>query len=175
MHSLDLSVFNTIYSVSGHSAWLDGLIVFFGEYVLYIILATLIILAASAWYLAKRQQLNGYLLAFAGAIIARFGIEPIIHFFYYRPRPFLALQIPHLITDTTSSFPSGHTIFIFALATGLLFVNRWVAYTFFAAGLIVGLARIAGGVHYPSDILGGAVLGVFVVVVVHAIHRSISS
>ncbi len=175
MHSFDLTVFNAIYDFSGRFAWLDALIIFCGTYLLYIILATLIILAASAWYLAKRQQLNGYLLTFAGAIIARFGIEPSIHFFYYRPRPFVALQIPHLITDTTSSFPSGHTIFIFALATGLLFVNRRVAYAFFAAGLIVGLARIAGGVHYPSDILGGAVLGVFVVVVVHAIHRSISS
>ncbi len=175
MHSLDLAVFNMIYGFSGRAAWLDTLIIFCAEYVLYILLVTLVVLAASAWYTGKQELLNGYLLAFAGAIIARFGIEPIIHLLYHRPRPFVALQIPHLITDTTSSFPSGHTIFIFALATGLLFVNRRVAYAFFAAGLIVGLARIAGGVHYPSDILGGAVLGVFVVFVVHAIHRSISS
>ena len=171
MHSLDLSVFNVIYSVSGHSAWLDALIILCGTYLLYIILATLIILAASAWYLAKRQQLNCYLLAFAGAIIARFGIEPIIHFFYYRPRPFLALHIPHLITDTTSSFPSGHTIFIFALATGLLYVNKRMAHVFFIVGLLVGLARIAGGVHYPSDILGGAVLGIFTALVVQKVWQ----
>ena len=171
MHSLDLSVFNAIYGVSGHRAWLDGLIIFCGEYVLYIILAILILLTASAWYSGKRQLLNGYLFAFAGAIIALFGIEPIIHFFFYRPRPFIALDIPHLLTETSSSFPSGHTIFIFALATGMLYVNKRVAYLFFTAGLFVGLARIAAGVHYPSDILGGAVLGIITVLVVQKVWQ----
>ena len=171
MYAFDLSLFNAIHSFAGRSVGLDALIVFFGQYVLYILLATLAVLAASAWYSGKRHVLGGYLLAFAGALIARFGAETIIHFFYYRPRPYLALDVPHLLTEASSSFPSGHTIFIFALATGLLSINKRVAYVFFTAGLLVGIARIAAGVHYPSDVLGGALLGILAALLVRAVWR----
>lgn len=166
-------MFGYINSVAGRVAWLDGIIVFFGEYVLYIIIATLISYAAIAWYSGKRKIFYGYLLALTGTIVARFGVEPLIHLFLYRPRPYLALQIPHLLTETSASFPSGHTIFIFALATGVFFVNRRLAYIFFAAGLLVGIARVAAGVHYPSDILGGMVLGLATAVVVHAMWKRV--
>jgi membrane-associated phospholipid phosphatase len=42
----------------------------------------------------------------------------------------------------------------------MLYVNKKLAYCIYALGVIIGLARVAGGVHYPSDIVGGAVLGI---------------
>jgi undecaprenyl-diphosphatase len=44
----------------------------------------------------------------------------------------------------------------------VLFVNKRLAYFLYTAGLIVGIARVAGGVHYPSDILGGIILGIII-------------
>jgi undecaprenyl-diphosphatase len=160
MHSVDLSLFYTIFSVSGRSTWLDWSVLFFGEYYLYILF---VIFGYFLYKEIRNRRLNGlygYFFAGIAAITARFGVAELIRLFYHRPRPFIALHLKHLLTDYAYSFPSGHTIFIFALATGVFFVNRKFAYFLYASGVIVGLARIAGGVHYPSDIVGGAILGI---------------
>ncbi|MDR3572159.1 MAG: phosphatase PAP2 family protein [Candidatus Pacebacteria bacterium] len=159
MYSLDLDVFYALHSLAGQSGWLDALIVFFGEYVLYILLALLAYLILRAAFMGDMKKAYAYCGSAFGALLARFGVEPFIHLFYQRERPFLALHVSHLLTDTTYSFPSGHTIFLFALATGMYFVHKPLGYLFFAAGLLVGLARVISGVHYPTDILGGIVLG----------------
>ena len=93
------------------------------------------------------------------ALVARFGVAELIRFAYHRPRPYVALRIPHLLSDSAYSFPSGHTIFLFALAVAVYGIHKKFAYWLFAAGVLIGAARVAAGVHYPSDILGGAVLG----------------
>lgn len=59
-----------------------------------------------------------------------------------------------------ASFPSGHATTAFAFATALaLFIPRW-GLAFFLAALAIAVARVAVGAHYPSDVLGGMVLGV---------------
>ncbi len=160
MYSLDLTIFYGLHGLAGRSPWLDALIVFVGEYLLYVLLAILAYFIFKEFLAGRMRKMYGYCVSTIGALLARFGVEPLIHTFYQRERPFLALHVSHLLTDTTYSFPSGHTIFLFALATGIYFVNRPLAYFFYAAGLAVGSARVAAGVHYPSDILGGMVLGV---------------
>ena len=62
-----------------------------------------------------------------------------------------------------ASFPSGHATTAFALATVLSqWCPRWTA-AWLAVAAVVGCSRIALGSHFPSDVLGGAVLGVAVV------------
>jgi membrane-associated phospholipid phosphatase len=173
MHSLDLPLFYIIFGLSGRSTWLDWPIVFFGEYYLYVILLVLAYFLYQEIQARRMQKIYGYLVAILAALVARFGVAELIRLYYHRPRPFLALHLPHLLTDTSYSFPSGHTIFLFGLATGVFFVNRKFAYFLYASGIIVGLARVAGGVHYPSDILGGAVLGICTGVLVYSIWKSI--
>lgn len=59
----------------------------------------------------------------------------------------------------TASFPSGHATTAFAVAAAIaLFVPRWQG-VFFLLALAVCVARVATGVHFPSDVLGGMVLG----------------
>lgn len=64
-----------------------------------------------------------------------------------------------------NSFPSGHTTTAFALAMWVFLLThrtryRWWGYSALVLAGLVGLSRIYRGVHYPSDVLAGALLGV---------------
>jgi len=79
-----------------------------------------------------------------------------------RPRPFVTYPFIIKKSDAGSpSFPSGHTSSAFATATSLsLAYPKWyvIAPTFFWA-CSVGYSRMELGVHYPSDVLAGAIIG----------------
>ena len=64
-------------------------------------------------------------------------------------------------TDWTyQSFPSGHTTTAFALAASIGFISpRWF-YPSLALAAVIGLSRVTEGVHFPSDVVAGAALGV---------------
>ena len=57
------------------------------------------------------------------------------------------------------SFPSGHAALFFAMAMVIYFYNKKWGLWFFGAAILMGLSRIIAGVHYPTDILGGAIIG----------------
>ena len=168
---IDQSLFSAIYGLAGHGKVGDFLIVFFGVYFIYVALAVFLFVAYQDWKKRRTRGIRDFAIAIASALIAKFGIVSLIHIFYHRPRPFLALKISHLITNSTYSFPSGHTTFLFALATATYFFHKKLAYFLFISGVIVGLARVASGVHYPSDILGGVLLGIIAGFVVYRLCR----
>ncbi len=79
-----------------------------------------------------------------------------------RPRPYATYSfIAPYQHDTDPSFPSGHTSFSFCTATSLyLAFPRWyVAVPAYAWAAGVGYSRMALGMHYPTDVLAGAVIG----------------
>jgi len=60
-----------------------------------------------------------------------------------------------------SSFPSDHAFLFFALATGMFLVNRKVGYFLYLYTILfIALPRLFLGIHYPSDLLVGALLGI---------------
>lgn len=109
-------------------------------------------------------KING-LQAGASLIVAG-GSTYILKKVFNRTRPYIAhpgdITLKESPGPTDPSFPSGHTSFAFAAATSLsLAVPKWyvIAPSFLYAGA-VGYSRMYLGVHYPSDVLGGAVVGV---------------
>ncbi|MEF2548888.1 undecaprenyl-diphosphatase [Aurantimonas sp. E1-2-R+4] len=93
----------------------------------------------------------GVALAIAGAI----------SFLFYFPRPFAIGLAPNLLAHVAdSSLPSDHAAVMSAVAIALLFAARRLLGVLVAvATLAVGAARVALGVHFPSDILAGILVG----------------
>jgi undecaprenyl-diphosphatase len=90
------------------------------------------------------------------------GVAQLISHAVARPRPFVAdPSSVHLFSSHAADpgFPSDHATAAFAIAVAVLLRDRrWgVVALAFAAVLAVG--RVAIGVHYPTDVLGGAALG----------------
>ena len=120
---------------------------------------------------AKKVAILGLLALFISNGIV-YVLKPLIA----EPRPFLVLGNVHqlVVENEIYSFPSGHTTSSFAAATviGLkyslqLYNKKFrLIYPLFAFAALVGFSRIYIGVHYPFDILFGALIGILCALVV---------
>jgi undecaprenyl-diphosphatase len=173
--TVDTQLFYLLNSVAGQSALADRAIVFFANDLAYALAAVFVALLIFSVY-SKREKGEMLIIAGLGSGVASFVITPLIRFFYHHPRPFEVLQSVHqLLAESSWSFPSRHAAFFFALAAAVYLYNKKLGVGFFAAALFMGAARVMAGVHYPSDIVGGALVGVGVVCIVSSIVRRIAS
>lgn len=161
MNSFDNSLFRVIYSLAHQNKFFDGLIVFLAGYLQYILIVLaifLLFLKEKDW---RRRIFVGSVFALS-VILSRGLITEIIRFFYHRSRPFMVLNIPPLINHNASgSFPSGHMVIYFVLALTIFLLSRKWAWFFVGSVILMGLARIFAGVHWPTDILGGILIALF--------------
>ena len=126
---------------------------------LYILLAV---------FLYKYQGIDS---PFLHAILLAFAIERPLYFVlknsFKRNRPAAALEnfVSVIIPSDKFSFPSGHTSAAFMMATlisyfSLPMIDISLIFLLFAWATSIGFSRIILGVHFPTDTLMGAVLGV---------------
>ena len=90
------------------------------------------------------------------ALIVSFSSEHLV----FRTRPYLALDtVRFLVTDSGFSCPSNHAMFSFVLAT-ILSKKYGHSLIFYLLAVVMALSRVYMGLHYPSDILLGAIIGI---------------
>ena len=107
------------------------------------------------------KNLRIALEAMVAAVFSRFVFSEIIRHFYNKPRPVEVISgLQKLIEQTPGgSFPSGHAAFFFAIAGTVFIYDRKWGIAFFIGALLMGVARVYAGIHWPIDIVGGAALG----------------
>ncbi|MFR8926841.1 MAG: phosphatase PAP2 family protein [Peptoniphilus senegalensis] len=103
---------------------------------------------------------EGFTIAVALIIFSVLGLlilKPIIA----RPRPFIAQGVDILIKEPMGfSFPSGHTGSSFAAASVIYFYNKKRGLLALILATLIAFSRMYLFVHYPSDIVGGLILGI---------------
>ena len=108
----------------------------------------------------RRGRTAGLLLV-AAIVVGDQLSSSVIKHLVARVRPFQVLQGVRLLVDCGSgySFPSSHAVNNFAGAVILSHYYRKYAWGWFSFASLVALTRPYVGVHYPSDIVGGAIIG----------------
>lgn len=163
--ALDIKLLYFLNNLIGKSHFFDVLIVFFASYLQYFLVAAfLLILYFSAY--SKREKIYIFLTTVVSVIVARLVVTEFIRFLYHRSRPFIDHQLHTLISENRWSFPSGHSAFFFAMAAAIYLYNKKWGAGFFIAAILMNISRVIAGVHYPSDILGGLIVGILTAYVV---------
>ncbi|MCC5909735.1 MAG: phosphatase PAP2 family protein [Clostridiaceae bacterium] len=107
--------------------------------------------------LRKSKQIIPFTIAPATAFIA----VQFIRYIYLRPRPFVALDIESLINHAPNgSLPSMHTVSAFVIGMAIWHLHKRLGKYVLVLAAITGLSRVMVGVHYPLDILLGALLAI---------------
>lgn len=154
------ALFHSIFRFSS-SSLPDNAVFFPAEYFGY-----LTSIAVFAWIVWKFRMffIKKAVIAFAIPTFAWIFAHVLKEYFAV-PRPFQVLEgITPLVqnADLFQALPSGHATFFAALATSIYFLDKRVGVAVAVCALVIGLARIAAGIHWPSDILAGWILGVLI-------------
>jgi len=166
--NIDLIIFQKINELAGERLWLDTLGIYFADYVGYLLILFLFVFLLINF----RKYWQMFLWAAASIVLSRLIIANLIRLILPRSRPFVENYVNLLIEHVPSAaFPSGHTSFYFAIATAIFLYLKnlkkrpkfwWqISFLFFLASLVMGISRIFCGIHWPSDILVGAIVGIF--------------
>lgn len=134
-----------------------------------------------AWFYGgadqRRRSREIALITFLGCHVSLFAARVLAHSTPFRARPMLNPELqfvppislpPASNWDTWNSFPSDHAALFFSIAVGVFLVTRvagGVLMCYFAA--IIVFCRVYTGLHYPTDILAGGLLGASVILLLN--------
>ena len=167
----DVKIFEAVNNLANHSKFLDLSGIFLAKYLPYLLVLFLLFFLFWSNENIKKNRIM-VLVSILAALIARFGVKGAILLFYNRPRPYINLSSANKLIslnpiENLQSFPSGHAIFFFSLSTVIYMFNKKLGIFFFICSIMIAIARIFVGVHWPSDILAGAILGILVGVIIN--------
>lgn len=171
--NIDFQLEHALNRYAGHHELLDRVAVRVAESQVEVAAVVFVALAVGL-VLRRRRLVAGATLALVSAAAALAG-NIAISTIWARERPFVAH--PHTVTLLThhppdAGFPSDHAAALAAIACALLFFVRWLGVAAAVWALLVGVARVYVGEHYPADVIAGYLLGaVAAAAVVLALRR----
>lgn len=110
------------------------------------------------------------------AILA-FSMSTAIAAMIGRVRPYLSvIGVEALVPPNmqAGSFPSSHTAIAIGVATALAFANVPIGIVAFSMAFLVMFGRVAAGMHFPTDIIGGTLVGLFSFLIVRLVHYGLA-
>lgn len=166
MNGFDFAVFPYLHALAGLSPAFDALVRFFAVPVAYLMVLAVAGYGVCTYFfrsdISKKETRRLLFLTGVGVFISRVIVAEPLRIFIARVRPYEMLSLPHQLIEHPfgRSLPSGHTAIAFAVAAAVYAHHRATGIALFVVATLVGLSRVIAGVHWPSDILGGAIVGI---------------
>ncbi len=164
---LNIYLFNLINGIAVKNRILDITMIFIANYLIFIIPIFLIYL----WFKkVKKDENKKEALFILASVLISLAVARGISFIYFHPRPFMIGLGKNLILHAPdSSFPSDHTTAMLAVVFSLIFLKEFKnGVIFLVLSLLVSLARIFCGVHFPFDIIGSIFVSLIGVSIIFA-------
>ncbi|MER2256382.1 MAG: undecaprenyl-diphosphatase [Priestia megaterium] len=163
INSVDYTIFHAVNQYASHVKPLDSLMVFFADYAQYVLIVLL-----GLFLLINKN--GSRVVAFQALCACATGviINKVISLFAYRDRPFISHHVNQLIDHAAnSSFPSDHatSALVITFTIWLHFKRSGRMWVFM--GALIAFSRVWVGVHYPFDVLTGAILGCVLALFIH--------
>jgi undecaprenyl-diphosphatase len=158
----DWSLFRLINGWAGHWPLLDGFMrLLVSDYGLTTAMGLgLVALWFEGRHRTTRERNQRAVLMAVFALLLASVLLKLCNLVYHRPRPFYSHPVNLLFYyPSDSSLPSNSATVGFSLAASVWLQNRRFGLGFGLGALVFGFSRVFCGVHYPGDILGGALLG----------------
>ena len=158
---IDWTLFHTINTSVATRDWLEDPLTALGAGVVPLFAFATV----GLWFLARpygdarwKMACMSGLVSAAVALLA----NQVVSHLWERPRPYVAHPaLTHLLSAPSPdpSFPSDHAAAAFAIAVAVFAFSRRVGALFLATAALIGASRVAMGMHYPSDVLAGMLVG----------------
>lgn len=161
LYSIDVAVFRFINSTLANPVT-DKFMPFITDvknwYLLYVFLWFLILFKGGRYRVGL--AIGMILLVTISDQLSSFVLKSL----FERPRPCKVLENVHLLVTCTDSysFPSSHAVNNFSAFMFFSYFYRHLKWILFGVATVMALSRIFVGVHYPSDVLGGALIGILI-------------
>lgn len=136
-----------------------AIITFIASFLIWFLFIGVLFLSYFGKTISRRDIFKAFLsilLAVVLGQLVKLLIPDIGRPFYFNGHFPLTITVPF-----DSSFPSDHSAFAFALAASLWLKDKRVGFIYGLGAVVVGVGRVLAKVHFPIDIWGGAVLGIF--------------
>jgi len=174
MTVIDETIFLWINGLTGNISIIDWIVSRLANDYFIIMGSCLVLLAL--WYIGgsidKREENQKAVIGAAISLGITQGFVALCNIIAFRPRPFTQLTTNLLFyAPTDSSFPSNAVSIVFAIAVSIILVNRRAGGILLLLAFLFGFSRIFVGIHYPSDILGGAIIAALVAFLVFRILK----
>jgi len=152
-----------IFLFTKQSPVLSNLAIFAASKLIWVLVGLLLV-----WEIVIKHLAGRSVLAIVVSIFSAWAIQLAVAYLINRERPFRHHHEKPLmeLRWNTPSFPSGHTTVSCVMAAAVFAQDPVWGSCFFLVAAAVALGRMAVGVHYVSDVVGGAVLGIGVAVAV---------
>ncbi|MFF4703013.1 phosphatase PAP2 family protein [Streptomyces sp. NPDC001288] len=139
-------------------------------------LAVFAVFMVIAWWSARRVGATASVTALAVpvVVVVAYAVDAALKLLVHENRPCRSLPVTVLETCPARgdwSFPSNHAAVAAAAAVALLFVFRRLGAVAVAAAVAMAASRVWVGVHYPHDVLAGAVVGALTVTAAMSVLR----
>lgn len=156
----DIMALMAVNGLAGHWLWLDKLMVMVSQYGPVVFGTYLIGLWFSGHSTNEVKANRERAIYVVCSALLALGINQVFGFFWFRERPYLNQPVKALMPIAAdSSFPSDHSAGSFSIAGSIVLGQKvcGLLLTVFAA--LVAVSRIYVGAHYPTDVIGGMIIG----------------
>ena len=156
---VDLNLYHALNDFAYHHHWIGDIAKFFATDALFVVIALLVAGWLAPTRIVSEPLRRGIAAAGFSALLA-LGLVQVINHVYDRARPFVH-HAHHLLIShgADASFPSDHASALFAVSFALLVRRRSTGWIALLIALVVSVARVMVGVHYPSDVAAGVLIG----------------